>query len=124
MPTRIIHIKRRDRASSPVCGNVIQSVGETVISCCGITLPALVPEVPDADHNIHIETIEDEYYVTVKHPMTKEHYISFLAAVSDQGVQFVKQYSQGNAEAYFKKSRVRYIYAYCNHHGLFVIHHA
>ena len=38
------------------------------------------------------------------------------------GVLLVK----GNiyAEAYFKKSRVRYIYAYCNHHGLFVIHHA
>ncbi len=56
--------------------------------------------------------------------ISERQHISFLAVVSDQGVQFVKQYSQGNAEAYFKKSRVRYIYAYCNHHGLFVIHHA
>ena len=53
--------------------------------------------------------------------MTKEHYISFLAAVSDQGMQFIKLYPQGNAEARFKMSRVKFLYAYCNHHGLFRI---
>ena len=66
-----------------------------------------------------METSEDEYYVTVDHPMTKEHYISFLAAVSDQGVQFVKLYPEGNAEARFRINRVKYVVAYCNRHGLF-----
>lgn len=103
----------------PVCGNVIRTTGEAVVSCCGITLPALDPEPADADHEIRVEIIEDEYYVTVRHPMTKTHYISFLAAVSDQGVQFVKMYPEGNAEARFKISRVRMLYAYCNRHGLF-----
>ena len=63
----------------------------------------------------------DEYYISVDHSMDKEHYISFLAAVSDQSVQFVKMYPEGQAEARFKINRVRKIYAYCNRHGLFQV---
>ena len=103
----------------PICGNVIQSVGEAVIICCGLTLPPLEAENEDNEHIIYFERVEDEYYVTVGHPMTKEHYISFLAAVSNNGVQFVKLYPQGNAEARFKISRVKYLYAYCIKDGLF-----
>ena len=105
----------------PVCGNVIQTTGEAVISCCGITLPPLEAEAPDAEHFLKVETVEDEYYVTMNHPMTKEHYISFIAAISDQGVQLVKLYPEGNAEARFKISRVKKLYAYCNRHGLFEV---
>ena len=105
----------------PVCGNVIRSVGEAMISCCGITLPPLEPEAPDEEHEIHVEKIEDEYYVRVDHPMTKDHYISFLAAVSDRGMQFVKLYPEGDAEARFKRDYVTYLLACCNHHGLFQV---
>ena len=31
----------------PVCGNVIRSTGEAVVSCCGITLPPLDPDLRD-----------------------------------------------------------------------------
>ena len=103
----------------PVCGNVIAATGETVVSCCGITLPPLEAEPADEEHTIRKEIAEDEFYVSVDHPMTKDHYISFLAAVSDFGVQLVKLYPEGNAEARFKIDRVRKIYAYCNRHGLF-----
>ena len=103
----------------PVCGNVIAATGETVVSCCGITLPPLEAEPADEEHAIRKEIAEDEFYVSVDHPMTKDHYISFLAAVSDFGVQLVKLYPEGNAEARFKIDRVRKIYAYCNRHGLF-----
>ena len=105
----------------PVCGNAIQATGEAVITCCGITLPPLEAEIPDQDHIISLEVVEDEYYVTVDHPMTKTHYISFLAAVSDQTVQFVKLYPEGDAATRFKINRVERIYAYCNRHGLFVL---
>lgn len=103
----------------PVCGNVIRATGEAMISCCGITLPPLEAEEPDGAHSVCIEPVEDEYFVSLDHPMTKEHYISFLAAVSDQGMQLIKLYPEGNAEARFKRSRARYVYAYCNRHGLF-----
>ena len=103
----------------PVCSNVIHAVGEAVVSCCGITLPPCEPESPDEEHRARIEAVEDEYYVTVDHPMTKEHYISFIAAVSDQGVQLIKLYPEGAAEARFKRARVRKLLFYCNRHGLF-----
>lgn len=103
----------------PVCGNVIQATGEAVVSCCGITLPPLTAEAPDPAHAVRIECVEDEYYVSVDHPMTREHFLSFLAAVSDQGVQFLKLYPEGNAEARFRRDRVQTVYAYCNRHGLF-----
>lgn len=121
-------IQNQNRASNmekcrfyvcPVCGNVIQAIGEAIVSCCGITLPPLEAEPADSGHTIRTEISEDEYYVTVDHPMTKDHFIPFLAAVSDQGVQFVKLYPEGSAEARFKISRVRKVYACCNRHGLF-----
>lgn len=105
----------------PLCGNVIRSTGEALVSCCGITLPPLEQEPADREHTISVEVIEDEYYVTVDHPMTKDHYISFLAAISDQGVQFLKLYPEGNAEGRFMMSRVTKILAYCNRHGLFTV---
>ena len=123
-----VDIKNKNRSSDmkkakfyvcPVCGNVIQATGEAVVTCCGITLPPLEAETPDEDHAINLEVVEDEYYVTVDHPMEKDHYISFLAAVSDQGVQFVKLYPEGGAEARFKINRVGKLLAFCNRHGLF-----
>nr|MBQ6242783.1 helix-turn-helix domain-containing protein [Lachnospiraceae bacterium] len=121
-------VRNRNRAANmlksrfylcPVCGNVIRAVGEAAVSCCGIALPPLEAEEADGEHAIKAEVLENEYYVRVEHPMTKEHSISFLAAVSDQGVQFVKLYPEGAAEAYFRRSRVRALYACCNRHGLF-----
>lgn len=121
-------IQNRNRSSNmlksrfyvcPVCGNAVRSTGEALISCCGITLPPLEPENTEPEHDIRVETVEDEYYVTIDHPMRKDHYISFLAAVSDSRVQFAKLYPEGNAEARFKIDGVRKFYAYCNRHGLF-----
>ena len=105
----------------PICKNVIWATGKAVISCCGITLPPLIPEEADGSHIIHLESIEDEYYFSLSHPMTKEHYISFIAAVSDCGVQLLKLYPEENAQGRFKKSRIKYFYAYCNKHGLYRI---
>ena len=104
----------------PVCGNVIRTTGAAVVSCCGITLPPLDPEPADSDHAMRVEVVEDEYFVSVDHPMEKDHYISFLAAASDEGAQFVKLYPEGNAAARFKINRVGKLYACCNRHGLFL----
>ena len=42
----------------PLCGNVIHTLGSAVVSCCGITLPALEAEEPDEEHPIIIEDVD------------------------------------------------------------------
>ena len=103
----------------PLCGNVIQSTGEAVVSCCGLVLPPLEAEPEDAAHRLTIGQVEDAYYVTVPHEMTRTHYISFLAAVRDDGCELRKLYPEGDAAARFKIGGTRFFYAYCNRHGLF-----
>ena len=103
----------------PICGNVILSAGEAVVSCCGIVLPALEAEPADEEHMLQAERVEDEYYVTVPHEMRKTHFISFIAAVRDDGCELKKLYPEGPAEARFKLGRIRYFYYYCNRHGLY-----
>ena len=103
----------------PVCGNIICSSGSAVISCCGIVLPELEVENDVKNHEIIVEKIEDEYYVKISHEMTKQHYISFIAAIKDNGYDLIKLYPEGEAEARFKIARTQFLYYYCNHHGLF-----
>ena len=103
----------------PVCGNVIHATGAAVVSCCGITLPALEREPEDKAHILHCERVEDEYFVTVDHEMTKEHYISFLAYVTGDQIIYKKLYPEGNAEARFFIRGHGVLYGYCNRHGLF-----
>lgn len=102
----------------PVCGNVIVSSGEALISCCGVTLPPLEAEEPDEDHHLTVTVVEDERFFSVDHPMTKDHYISFLAYVTCDRLQLVKLYPEGNPEARFQLRGPGCIYYYCNHHGL------
>lgn len=103
----------------PICGNVIHSIGEGVFSCCGVTLPVQEAEESDEEHAIHVEKIENEYYVTMDHPMTKTHFISFFAYITWDRVQMVKLYPEQDAQARFPMSGRGVIYAYCNQHGLF-----
>lgn len=105
----------------PVCGNVIHSMGEAVLHCHGILLSPCQPEETDEDHMIFIERVEDEYYIRIDHDMTKEHYISFIAALSSDKIQMIKLYPEGNAEARVKINGVKKILFYCNRDGLFAL---
>ena len=104
----------------PVCGNVIHSIGQVVISCHGVVLPTLTAEEIDDLHLINIEEIEDDYFITIDHAMTKKHYISFFASVTCDCVQIIKLYPEGNAQVRFPKTRGKAdYYFYCNKDGLF-----
>ena len=105
----------------PVCGNVIYSVGELSAICCGVELSACEAKALDENHNLTIEQVEDEHFVSVHHDMTKEHFISFLAYVTCDKIQLVKLYPEGNAETRFNFRGMGYLYVYCNKHGLFKI---
>lgn len=101
-----------------ICGNIIHTTGETVVSCCGVTLLPLEAEEPDSAHHPTIEQVEDEQFVVVRHEMTKTHYISFLAYVTSDRLQLVKLYPEGNAQCRLSLRGRGYLYLYCNRHGL------
>ena len=103
----------------PVCGNAMYAMGNAVVSCCGITLPALEADEADEEHLLTIEDVEDEHFITVHHPMTKAHFISFLAFVTCDRIQMVKFYPEGNAETRMQLRGRGQLYYYCNRHGLF-----
>ena len=102
----------------PVCGNAVHTLGSAVVSCCGITPPPLEAEEADGDHPLTIENVEDEHFITVHHPMTKQHYISFVAFVTSDRIQMVKLYPEGNAQTRLQLRGMGYLYYYCNRHGL------
>lgn len=103
----------------PICGNAIHALGNALISCCGITLPPLEAEEGDEDHGVSIEKVEDEHFITVHHPMTKQHFISFVAFVTADRLQLVKLYPEGDAQTRLQLRGMGYLYYYCNRHGLF-----
>ena len=103
----------------PVCGNVVHSMGEAAVHCHGVLLRPAEAEEADEKHELTVGQVEDEFFVTVRHDMTKQHYISFIAAVSSDRLQLVKLYPEGDAAARFKMAGVRRFYYYCNRDGLF-----
>ena len=51
--------------------------------------------------------------------MTKQHCISFIASAAHDAFQIVKLYPESDAQARFKIGKTRFLYYYCNKHGLF-----
>ena len=94
-------------------------MGESINCCCGITLPSLVAIPENEKHTMTCETVENEYYVSMTHGMSKEHYMSFIAYVTDNRCEIVKLYPEQKAEARFLNRGKGTLYAYCNLHGLF-----
>ncbi|MGN0714758.1 MAG: helix-turn-helix domain-containing protein [Anaerovoracaceae bacterium] len=90
----------------PVCGNVTVTTGEASISCCGRKLESLEPvrlgKGNAADSGLpeplQVEKIEDDWYITSNHPMGKDNYISFVAFLTGDRLQLVKQYPEWNLQ--------------------------
>ena len=103
----------------PICGNVLFAVGEAEVHCCGLALPPLEAEPADQAHPFSVEKVEDEYYITLGHPMTKTHYVSFIAILRTDGWELHKLYPEGEAAARTKIGGARQFFYFCNRHGLF-----
>lgn len=102
----------------PACGNIITSTGLGEISCCGRKLESLQVQEINEEHNLQTTQVENDYYITFNHEMTKEHYISFVAYVMFDRVHLVKLYPEQNAEVRIPIMRKGDLYFYCSKHGL------
>lgn len=84
-----------------------------------MTLPVLEGGSENERHTMTCETVENEYYVTMTHGMTKEHYMSFMAYLTNDRCEIVKLYPEQKAEARFPKRGKGKLYVFCNLYGLF-----
>lgn len=103
----------------PHCGSIMHGMGECRISCCGKQLEPLKPSEQNDGHNITVERIENDFYITFNHEMTKEHYINFVSYVSCDRILTVKLYPEQDSSARFPLMYGGKFYYYCSRHGLF-----
>ncbi len=104
----------------PDCGNVLTSTAPASLSCCGRRLEALDAKPAEGCHELKKEIIEDEYYITLDHEMTKEHYISFIAYASTDRLLIAKLYPEQPAEVRFPVMYGGSFYFGCTVHGLWI----
>ena len=110
----------------PVCGNIIGLIEGDMerITCCGKAMEKLEANVVDAAVEKHIpvyEKVDGELVVRVgevEHPMEKEHYIMWIAQVTDSRTTRVKLYPEQGSETRLPYIPGATLYAYCNKHGL------
>ncbi len=103
----------------PQCRNLITATGDATISCCSKRMEPLAATKASQDHQLDIEPIEDELYVTSTHEMKKDHFISFAAYVTGDKVFIVKQYPEWNLQFRFHRLGHGKLYFHCVEHGLF-----
>lgn len=110
----------------PVCGNIIGLIDGNIenIKCCGRTMEQMVANSTDAATEKHVpvcEKVGDEVIVKVgevEHPMVEEHYIMWIAQVSENRTTRVTLKPNEKPEAKFPYIPGSTIFAYCNKHGL------
>ena len=100
------------------CGNIVTASSEASVTCCGKLLSVLVPRKAEPDEMLSVEEIDDAWFVTSAHPMTKEHYISFVALVTDSSVTVSRQYPEWNLQCSLPMFRYGRLFWYCNRCGL------
>lgn len=103
----------------PTCHNISLCTGEAEVSCCGKKLTVQQMKKAGDTEKLSVEVLEDEWFITSEHPMTKEHYISFVAFASGESIQIIKQYPEWNLELRIPKRGYGMLIWYCIEHGLF-----
>lgn len=104
----------------PSCGNILTSTGKAGISCCGRRLSPLSAVTEITGHEISVEEMDTDYFITIKHEMSKKHYISFAAYVYDDRIWFQRLYPEQNPT--FRMPVMKgggNLYLYCTKDGLF-----
>lgn len=112
------NMKKAKFFACPNCGNVLFGSSEAEISCCGRKLNPLAINDSDDNHSLAVEEIEDEYFITANHDMSKAHFVSFIAYVTFERVLLIKLYPEQTLELRMPKMSDGKLYAYCNQHGL------
>lgn len=103
----------------PGCNNMITATGEMSASCCGRKLKPMEPEKATDQEKLSVEIIENEYYVSAAHPMTREHHIAFVALLTGDTLMMRRQYPEWDLQVRIPRIGRGKLVWYCTQHGLF-----
>ena len=113
------NVKRMRFYVCPDCGNLITSMEETAVTCCGRKLDPVKPVKAGEEEKLEISLVENDFFITTSHQMEKSHYITFVAMLTTDTICLKKQYPEWDLQvripSYF---RGRLIW-HCSRHGLF-----
>ncbi len=103
----------------PSCKNVLVSTGSSSIFCCGKKLDQLTPQDENTP-SITADIIDVDYFITIDHEMTRDHYILFAAYVKSDKVFLTRLYPEQSAAVRIPHMPDGKLYLYCVEHGLTV----
>lgn len=101
------------------CGNLLTATANATVSCCGKTLKPLFPRKAEETEKLSVEMIENDYFISTDHEMTREHYIAFVALLTGDSIMLRKQYPEWNLQTRIPRFAHGMLIWYCTQHGLF-----
>ncbi len=101
----------------PDCGNLITAAAEADLSCCGRTLLPLEPQKPEEP--LSVEKIDGSWFISSPHPMTKEHYVSFVALLTGDTLFLRRLYPEWDLQTRIPAFSHGILLWHCTKHGLF-----
>lgn len=103
----------------PACGNLITATSDAGITCCGKKLAATEPMKAENDEKLSVEIIENDYFISSEHEMTKSHHITFVALLTGDAIMVRKLYPEWNLQTRIPRFGRGKLVWYCTEHGLF-----
>lgn len=111
------------------CGNLIEMINDSGVTpiCCNKDMEEIVANTTEAATEKHIPIIEISDNIAtitvgeILHPMTEEHYISWIYLETNKGIKKVALKPNDEPKAKFSllnDEKVISAYAYCNLHSL------
>jgi len=112
-----------------ICGNMVVKIknGGGTLSCCGQAMTALEANATDASQEKHVPVVTKEdgkikvSVGSVLHPSLPEHYIEWIALVTDDKVELTYLQPGMAPTAEFSEVGSGTVYEYCNLHGLWKV---
>lgn len=101
----------------PSCGNLLTSTSGASISCCGKFLEP--QKLQKAGEEVFVELADHEYYISSDHPMSRDHYITFISLRSSEQFLLRKLYPEWNIQLQMPYIPSATIIWHCSNHGLF-----
>ncbi|MEG0276341.1 MAG: helix-turn-helix domain-containing protein [Coprobacillus sp.] len=100
------------------CGNIMTSLQDIDVSCCGRKLEALKVNESNQEHSYSIDEVDGQSFISFDHEMAKEHYLSFVVYIEYDRVTLIHLYPEQDPSFYLSKLKKGQLYVYCTKHGL------